>query len=146
MVMRYDPFTDMDRLARRLVGGMQDRSADIMPMDAYRRGDEVVVHFDLPGVAPDSIDVTAEQNTLTVRAERRWTQKEDDQILAQERQQGGFTRQLMLGEHLDTENISATYEDGVLTVSIPVAPAAKPRRIAVESGRHREAIDVEAGE
>ena len=144
MVMRYDPFRDIDRQVQQLVGRMQDASST-MAMDAYRRGDFVFIHFDLPGVEAESIEVTAEQNTLTVRAERRWTPESDDQILAQERPQGLFTRQLMLGEHLDTQEVRAGYESGVLTIELPVTPQAKPRKIEVRaSGQHRGAIDVEA--
>jgi HSP20 family protein len=141
--MRFDPFRDVDRLTQQLANRMQE-SAGTMAMDAYRRGDTVFVHFDLPGVDAGSIELTAEQNTVTVGAERRWSPEQDDQIIAQERPQGSFTRQLMLGEHLDTENIEASYEDGVLTLQIPVAPAAKPRRIQVRGGQARETIDVEA--
>jgi HSP20 family protein len=144
MVMRYDPFREVDRQMQQLANRMQE-SVGTMAMDAYRRGDTVFVHFDLPGVSADSIELTAEQNTLTVRAERRWTPEEEDQILALERPQGGFMRQLMLGEHLDTQQIEASYEDGVLTVRVPVAPAAKARKIEVTSrGQRHGAIDVEA--
>jgi len=144
MVMRFDPFRDIDRQMQQLAGRMQDTSST-MAMDAYRRGDSVFVHFDLPGVDAESIELTAEQNTLTVRAERRWTPESEDQILAQERPQGLFTRQLMLGEHLDTQQIQAMYENGVLTIEVPVAPAAKPRKIEIRaSGQHSGAIDVEA--
>jgi HSP20 family protein len=144
MVMRYDPFRDIDRQMQQLVGRMQDTGSS-MAMDAYRRGDSVFLHFDLPGVEAESIEVTAEQNTLTVRAERRWTPESDDQVLAQERPQGMFMRQLMLGEHLDTQKVRAGYENGVLTIELPVAPEAKPRKIEVRaSGQHRGAIDVQA--
>ncbi len=144
MVMRFDPFRDIDRQMQQLAGRMQDTSS-AMAMDAYRRGDSVFVHFDLPGVDAKSIELTAEQNTLTVRAERRWTPESDDQILAQERFQGLFMRQLMLGEHLDTQQVQASYENGVLTIEVPVTPAAKPRKIDVRaSGQHGGAIDVEA--
>lgn len=141
MVMRFDPFGDVDRLTRQLVDRARD-AASTMAMDAYRRGDEVVVHFDLPGVDSDSIEVTAEQNTVTVRASRDWRREPDDQILAQERPQGSFVRQLMLGEHLDTGQVEAAYEDGVLTLRIPVAPQAKPRKIEVRGGRKQEALTV----
>ena len=144
VVMRFDPLREVDRQIQQLANRMQESSAT-MAMDAYRRGDTVFVHFDLPGVDAGSIELTAEQNTLTVRAERRWTPEPDDQILAQERPQGMFVRQLMLGEHLDTEHVEAAYEDGVLTLEVPVAPAAKPRRIDVRSsGQRRDAIDVDA--
>jgi HSP20 family protein len=117
---------------QQLAGRIQDTS-NAMAMDAYRRGDSVFVHFDLPDVDAGSIEVTAEQNTLTVRAERRWTPESDDQILAQERPQGSFTRQLMLGEHLEAQQIRASYENGVLTIEVPVAPEAKPRKIEVRA-------------
>ena len=141
MVMRFDPFRDVDRQIQQLASRLQDNSGT-MAMDAYRRGDSVFIHFDLPGVDAESIELTAEQSTLTVRGERRWAPESDDQLLAQERPQGLFTRQLMLGEHLDTEQIQAAYEDGVLTIEVPVAPAAKPRKIEVNASRHRGAIDV----
>jgi HSP20 family protein len=145
MVMRFDPFREVDRQVQQLANRMQE-SSGAMAMDAYRRGDTVFVHFDLPGVDADSIELTAEQNTLTVRADRRWTPEPEDQILAQERPQGAFMRQLMLGEHLDPQHVEAAYEDGVLTVEVPVAPAAKPRKIEIRgSGQRRGAIDVEAG-
>ena len=128
MVMRYDPFREADRQMQQLLGRMQEASS-AMAMDAYRRGDSLFIHFDLPGVDPRSIELTAEQNTLTVRADRRWTPEADDQILAQERPQGTFTRQLMLGEHLDTQHVQAAYEDGVLTIEVPIAPQAKPRKM-----------------
>ena len=142
VVMRFDPFGEVDRQFQQLANRLQETSG-AMAMDAYRRGDDVFIHFDLPGVDPASIELTAEQNTLTVRADRRWESEADDQVLARERQTGTFMRQLMLGEHLDTENIDASYEDGVLTVKVSVTPAAKPRRIEVRGGQHRAAIDVE---
>jgi HSP20 family protein len=94
----------------------------------------VELHFDLPGVRPDSIDVTVEKNVLTVRAERAWYPAEGDEVLARERPQGTFTRQVLLGEALDTDAVSATYTDGVLTVRIPVAEQAKPRKIEITRG------------
>ena len=142
MVMRYDPFSQVDRLTQQLAGRLQE-TGGTMAMDAYRRGDEVIVHFDLPGVTADSIEITVEQSTLTVHAERRWEPEADDQLIATERQQGGFSRQLMLGEHLDVGKVAANYEDGVLTLTIPVAPAAQPRKIQVRGGSHAEALDVE---
>jgi HSP20 family protein len=141
MVMRFDPFGDVDRLTRQLVDRARD-TASTVAMDAYRRGDEVVVHFDLPGVDSDSIEVTAEQNTVTVRASREWRPQPDEQVIAQERPQGSFVRQLMLGEHLDTGQVEAAYDGGVLTLRIPVAPEAKPRKIEVRGGRQQEALTV----
>jgi HSP20 family protein len=148
MVMRFDPFREADRITQELSERL--RGADsAVPMDAYRRGDDLIVHFDLPGISASSIDVTVEQNTLTVRAERHWEPGPDDQLLARERRQGQFTRQLMLGQHLDTEHVDARYQDGVLTLIIPVAAAAQPRRIEVqgsEGGEHADAIDVESSD
>lgn len=143
MLMRSDPFRELDRLAQQAVGTRARPAA--MPMDAYRRGDQFVVHFDLPGVDPASIDLTVERNALTVSAERRWQASEDYQIIASERPQGTFSRQLLLGEGLDTEQVAANYEHGVLTVTIPMAEQAKPRKVSVGSGESKaKAIDTES--
>lgn len=128
MLMRFDPFADIDRLTRDLFSN--PRSV-WMPADAYRIGDRYFVHVDMPGVDPDSIDLTVEKNTLTVTAERRWELGEDTQVLLSERPQGSFTRRFMLGEGLDTDHIEAGYDHGVLTVSIPVAETARPRKIEI---------------
>jgi HSP20 family protein len=146
MVMRFDPLHDLDRLAQQAFGGVQARS---IPMDAYRRGDVVFLHFDLPGIERNSIDLTVEQNVLSVTAERRYERREDDQIIARERPGGRFERQVFLGEHLDPERLQASYEQGVLTIEIPVAPQAKPRRIEIKDageGSERKTIDVEGRE
>ena len=131
MLMRTDPFREFDRLTQAL--GTRLRPA-VMPMDAYRQGDDFVVHFDLPGVEPSSIDLTVEKNVLTVSAERRWEPSENLQIVASERPQGTFSRQLFLGDGLDAERVSAAYDNGVLTVSIPVAEQAKPRKVEITGG------------
>jgi HSP20 family protein len=110
-------------------------------MDAYRRGDEFFVHLDLPGVDSDSIELTAEENVLTISAERRFDSEEGDQLLVRERPTGQFTRQLLLGTNLDSEGIDATYEDGVLTLKIPVAEAAKPRRIEIGRSGSQKTIE-----
>jgi HSP20 family protein len=102
-----------------------------MPIDAYRQGDRFYVHFDLPGVDPSSVDLTVEKNVLTVRAERSWQWGDDVELVVAERPQGSFTRQLFLAETLDSERIEANYDKGVLTVSIPVAEAAKPRKVQI---------------
>ena len=136
-VLRYDPFRDFDRLADQLLG--QARGAPrSFPMDAYRRGDHFYVHLDLPGVDPDSIDLTCERNVLTIRAERSFQGNQDDEILISERPQGSFSRQLFVSEALDTDSIDASYDQGVLTLEIPVAEQAKPKRIEISrshSGR-----------
>jgi HSP20 family protein len=100
-------------------------------MDAYRRGDQFIVEFDLPGVEPESIELTVEKNVLSVRSERRFEPREGDEVLVAERPHGTYTRQLFLGDTLDSENVQANYEHGVLTLTIPVAEAAKPRRVQV---------------
>jgi len=144
MLMRFDPFRELDRVAEELWGSGRGRSVASMasmPMDAYREGDRFVAHFDLPGVDPDSIDVTVERNVLTVSAERHFDKGENREWLATERRHGRTTRQMFLGESLDTDNIEARYEHGVLVLSIPVAEAAKPRRVAVRSGDGATAIE-----
>ena len=110
-------------------------------MDAYRRGDVFVVHFDLPGVDPDTIDLTVEQNTLTVTAERIWSSAEGDELVITERPQGTFSRQLLLGDSLDTERITARYDQGVLTITIPVAEQSKARKVQVAQGGGPEVIE-----
>ena len=130
-VIRFDPLRDFDRLAEHLAGAQRAAAPRSFPMDAYRRGDRFFVHLDLPGVDPDSIDLTTEQNVLTIRAERRFNTHEEDEIIVNERPQGTFSRQLFLSDALDADNIEATYEQGVLTLEIPVAERAKPRRIQV---------------
>lgn len=144
MVMRFDPFRDLYSLAQQAFGeGVQIRP---IPMDAYRRGGAVFVHFDLPGIDPNTIDLTVEQNVLSVSAERFYERRDADQIIAKERPTGVFERQVFLGEQLDPERLQASYERGVLTIEIPVAPEAKPRRIEIRAGEgstERQVIDVE---
>ena len=132
-IIRFDPFRDLDRLTEQMMLGGGRGSPRSFPMDAYRRGDQFFVHLDLPGVEAESIELTAENNMLTVSAERRFESEEDDQVVIRERPQGQFTRQLLLGESLDVDRIEANYENGVLTLSIPVAEQAKPRKIEIES-------------
>ena len=105
-----------------------------MPMDAYRQGEQFVVRFDLPGVDPGSIDLTVEKNVLTIRAQRVWQRGEGIEVIAAERPHGTFSRQLFLGETLDTERVHASYDNGVLTLTIPVAERAKARRVEVSHG------------
>src|SRR5579863_6849785 len=129
MLMRTDPFRELDRLTQQVFGTVTRPSA--MPMDAYRKGHEFFVHFDLPGIDPDTIDLTVEQNVLTIKAERSPLGAEGAEMIVTERPSGTFTRQLFLGETLDTDHIDANYSSGVLTLTIPVSEAAKPRRVAV---------------
>jgi HSP20 family protein len=135
MLMRTDPFREFDRLSQQFFGanGTRTRPA-VMPMDAYRLGEDYVVQFDLPGVSPESIDLDVERNVLTVRAERTATAGEGAEYQVNERPRGVFSRQLFLGEALDVDRIQATYDAGVLTLRIPVAEQAKPRKIEI-SGR-----------
>ena len=131
MLMRTDPFRDLDRLTQQVFGTAARPAA--MPMDAYRKGTDFYVHFDLPGVNPDSIDLTVEQNVLTVRAERTSLAPDAAELIVSERPAGTFTRQLFLGETLDAEAIAADYHTGVLTLTIPVREAAKPRKLTITS-------------
>ena len=142
MLMRTDPFRELDRLTQQVLGtnGTLARPS-AMPMDAWRDGDIFHVDFDLPGVDPGSIDLDVERNVITVRAERP-ARKDDTELIAAERPRGVFSRQLILGDNLDTEKIDASYETGVLTLTIPVAEKAKPRKIEISSGSSdRQAIN-----
>jgi HSP20 family protein len=135
MLMRTDPFRELDRLTQQLLGqnGTWSRPA-VMPMDAYRHGEEFVVHFDLPGVDPSSIDLDVERNVLTVKAERTSAYGEDVELQVAERPRGVFSRQLFLGDTLDTDRVEAHYDAGVLTLRIPIAEKAKPRKIEISGG------------
>ncbi|MFF2246048.1 Hsp20/alpha crystallin family protein [Arthrobacter sp. NPDC058130] len=134
MLMRTDPFRELDRLAQQVLGTTARPAA--MPMDAWREGEEFVVAFDLPGVAADSVDIDVERNVLTVRAERKDPKGEDTELIAAERPRGVFSRQLILGDALDTDAVKASYDAGVLTLRIPVAEKAKPRRIEITSEKN----------
>ena len=137
-VMRFDPFHDFDRITEQLLGGT--RGMRTIPMEAYRRGDQFFIHLDLPGVVPDDVDLTIERNVVTIRAQRQSPRQEGDEVLIDERPQGSFTRQLFLGENLDAERLNASYDMGVLTLTIPVAEQAKPRRVEVDARGAREAV------
>ncbi|MBW3668481.1 MAG: Hsp20/alpha crystallin family protein [Actinobacteria bacterium] len=128
MLMRFDPFRELDRLTSQTLGRQW---SSVLPMDAYRHGDRFLVHVDLPGIDPSSVDLTVEKNVLTIKAERSWQRQDGDEVVIAERPQGTFTRQLFLGESLDTDHLEATYDNGVLTVTIPVADRAKPRKVAI---------------
>ena len=138
MLMRFDPFAELDRLASPVWNRGLGSVSSFMPMDAYRSGDQFVVTFDLPGVDPASIDLTVEAGVLSVTAQRTWQPDEGTQMLLSERPQGSFTRKIQLGDGLDTEGIEARCEHGVLTVTIPVAAAAKPRKVEITSGQPAE--------
>jgi HSP20 family protein len=130
MATRLDPFQELDRLFAQIVSA--DRAAATMPMDLYRSADHYVLHVDLPGADPGTIDVSVEDRTLTIRAQRTPRTEQDVQWLAKERPVGTYARQLTVGRGLALDAISATYADGVLTLTIPVAEEAKPRRIDVQ--------------
>jgi HSP20 family protein len=127
MLMRFDPFTELTRPA---TTGTRRQPAS-MPMDAYRLGDEVHVYLDVPGVSGDDLDVTVEKSALTVTANRSWEPSDDMQVLAGERTQGQYSRTIQLGDNLNTEEMRADYEDGVLHLTIPVADKAKPRKVEI---------------
>jgi HSP20 family protein len=136
MLMRFDPFRELDQVAQQVLRQAPRPGA---PMDAYRHGDQFVVQFDLPGVDPSSIDLTVEKNVLNVTATRRRSFAEGDEVLVAERPQGEFRRQLFLGEQLDTDNIGAEYDNGVLTLTLSVAEQAKPRKVEIGKGsKHKE--------
>jgi HSP20 family protein len=139
MLLRYDPFRELDRAAEALTS-----RTPAIPMDAVRHGDQVFITFDLPGVDPDAIDLTVERGVLTLKAERRFERTEGDQVLADERRQGTFTRRVLLGDTLDTGRLEAGYDHGVLTVTIPVAEAAQPRKISIGGAAAPEAIETTA--
>jgi HSP20 family protein len=138
MLMRTDPFRDLDRLTQQ-VFGTAARPA-LMAMDAWREQDSFVVEFDLPGIDADSIDLDVERNVLTVRADRP-IREGIEELVAAERPRGVFSRQLILGDNLDTERIDASYAGGVLRLVIPVAEKAKPRKISVNAADDQKVIN-----
>ena len=147
MLLQNSPFRELDALFNQRT---PTRSAWVtgrpMPMDAYRRGDNVWVHLDLPGVSADSVDISVERNVLTVTAERTYQREEGDRVYFDERPEGAFRRQVTLGEGLDAEGVEADYTDGVLTLRIPVVPQAQPRKISVGTGQGTHAIDASSAD
>ncbi|WP_331738454.1 Hsp20/alpha crystallin family protein [Streptomyces sp. NBC_01276] len=142
MLMRTDPFREMDRIVQQLSGTSGTWSKpSVMPMDAYREGDEYVIAFDLPGVSTEAIDIDVERNMLTVKAERRPAARGDSvKVELSERPLGVFSRQIVLADTLDTERIQADYDAGVLTLRIPIAERAKPRKVSIGAGSGRKQI------
>ncbi len=142
-MMRFDPFRELDRLTQ----PMWNARANV-PLDVYRRGEKFIVRVDLPGIDPASLDLTIERNVLSIKAERSWVPSDGDEVLDAERPQGTFTRRLFLSEGLDADQISAQYEHGVLTVTVPVAASAKSRKIAISLGAEDDSnvLDVQASE
>ncbi|MCE0456354.1 Hsp20/alpha crystallin family protein [Curtobacterium flaccumfaciens] len=143
MTMNFDPFRELDRLAGSLLGTSAGPRS--MPMDLYRTGDHYVLDVDLPGIDPGSVDIDVDGSVLTIRAERTLGAPEGSQWLTRERQPGTFVRQLTLGDGLDAERITAGYDNGVLSVTIPVKESAKPRKIAVTVGGASEQLAVGSG-
>lgn len=152
MLMRTDPLREFDRIAQQALSGWPGTGSAgtwsrpaAMPMDAWRHGDELLVEFDLPGIDPSAVELSVERNTLTVKAERRPAHAEEGtETIASERAFGVYSRQLFLGDSLDTDNINASYDAGVLRVRIPIAEKAKPRTISIDSSpaSDHKAIDV----
>ncbi len=142
-LLRFDPFRDLERWSDEAWGqaGRARPVPGTLAFDAYRREHDLVLHFDLPGVDPDSIEVTVERNSLTVAAERRNLRREGDQPIVSERPTGRFVRQLLLGEGLSTDRVHADYDAGVLTVTVPVADEVRPRKVSVNVGSSGGAID-----
>jgi HSP20 family protein len=139
-MMRFDPFREMDRLTQ----PMWHARASV-PLDVYRKGEKFIVRVDLPGIDPASLDLTLERNVLSIKAERSWVPSESEEVLVAERPQGTFTRRLFLSDGLDADKISAHYEHGVLTVTVPVADSAKSRKIEVDLGSTDEANVLNVG-
>lgn len=146
MLTRFDPVADFDRFSSELLGALS-RRASSMPIDAYRHEDQWVVNVDLPGVDASTIDLTVDRNVLRIEASRDWRPAEGDLVLAAERPRGAFSRQLMLSEDIDTGAIQADYHDGVLTVVLPVAETAKPKKVSVGTSPSRPtAVEAQSSE
>jgi len=149
MLIQTDPFRDLDTLFSRFAGRQSNAASGVMPMDAFRRGSDIWVHIDLPGVKAESLDITVERNVLTIAAERDWQRQEGDQPYFGERYRGSFRRQIQLGDSLDLQNLEADLHDGVLTIRIPVAEQAKPRKVQIGQGQAKqspEAIETTTAE
>ncbi|MFI7598175.1 Hsp20/alpha crystallin family protein [Actinoplanes sp. NPDC049681] len=148
MVLTFDPFREFDRLAGQMFGtgsAVGGAATLAMPMDLYRSGEHFVLHCDLAGIDPGSVQVDVDGRVLTIRAERSARTDEEVQWLRRERVTGTFERRLTLGDGLDLDKIAATWQDGVLTLTIPVAEAAKPRRIEIATaGAEQPVIEATA--
>lgn len=143
--MRFDPFRELDRLADQALTGA--RSARTLPMEAVRRGDQFIVAIDVPGSDPNDIDVTVERNVVEITAQRRPIRQEGDEVIVDERPQGEFRRQLFLGENLDPDNLRAACDRGVLTLTIPISEASKPRKVEIgHSNGGQQAVQTGSGQ
>ncbi|TDD17301.1 Hsp20/alpha crystallin family protein [Nonomuraea diastatica] len=138
LLTSIDPFVqEFERQFSRLARQTFDNGGAVMPMDGLRRDDDVLLRFDLPGIDPDSIEVTVDRGVLSVSARREEEVAEDERLFVRERPMGAFTRRVYLSEHLDSEKIDAGYANGVLTVRIPVLERAKPRKVEIQRGETR---------
>ncbi|MDH3302238.1 MAG: Hsp20/alpha crystallin family protein [Acidimicrobiia bacterium] len=144
LLTQNDPFRDLDMLFRRL-GTRSVGTDNTMAMDAYRRGSDVWVHVDMPGVSADQVDINVERGVLTITAERSWPREEGDQLYLNERQTGAFRRQVHLGDSLDVDGIEADFANGVLTLRIPISERAQPKRIEIKARQAAIDTDVAAG-
>ena len=142
MLMRFDPFRDIDRMSDQLTRSTRS----VLAMDAVRSENEVTIYIDVPGVDNDDIDVSVEKNELTVTVERRWGEDESHQVISSERPQGTFSRRIMLSDALDLDQLKAKTSNGVLVLAIPIAERSKPRRIDVRTDSHDEAIETSSSE
>ncbi len=135
-LMRFDPFRELDRLSEQVGAG--GRPLRTMPMEAFRRGETFVVALDVPGVASGDIDVTVERNVVSINARRQPIRQDGDEVIVDERPHGEFSRQLFLGDNLDSAKVAANVELGVLTLTIPVAESSKPRRVQVGASNRQK--------
>jgi HSP20 family protein len=138
-LMRFDPFRELDRFTEQAMAGQ--RSIRPMPMEAFRRGDEFFVALDVPGVDPEDVDLTVERNVVTVSVTRRPAHQEGDEVIVDERPQGQFSRQLFLGDNLDTNKLQGSFDRGVLVITIPVSEESKPRRVQISSVPEQERVE-----
>ncbi len=136
-LMRFDPFRELDRLSEQVIAGA--RAPRTLPMTACRRGDEMLVWLDVPGVDPADVDVTVERNVVNIHAERRAPLRDDDEILIDERPYGEYTRQLFLGDNMDSSRVVAHLDAGVLSLTIPVAEQSKPRQVHIDAAEPQQA-------
>ena len=144
MLLRFDPFRDFDRLTQQLWDENRGGASRVVPMDAVRQGDRLVVTFDLPAIDASTIDLTVERNQLTLTAQRPGGHADGAEVLVSERPRGAFTRRLFLGDTLDTDRIEAAYHDGVLEVTIPVAEQAKARKVSIGAANGTTSQPIEA--
>jgi HSP20 family protein len=144
MTARFDPFQELERVSQAVFGSRQ--GPRVMPMDLYREGDHYILNADLPGLDPGSVDIDVDGQLLTIRAQRTLKESEGTKWLLKEREGGSFLRQLTLGQDIDIDNIAAHYDNGVLSVTIPVSEATRRRKIEVAPGHRQEAVEAAGGQ